>query len=230
MTKGLPHLLLSYVAAFLCLRRLLRTVPRQLRLWRQHVLRWVTRVVLRFDRAGMDISDIDLLNIQHFSTRVVSLVEVIIRPLSRCNIAVPWWTVQLPGGEDAQCCPQPWQPRWRAGWRPVDLARRQLDESCQVPRVHRPDSRRREGSLPVTLFCLRVTTSALKTKGNTPKYGLLYNASFIGRAGPKFKGRISRYGCFFFQHSHEAMLPTSALLLLALIASRTLPRTSSAWR
>ena len=34
---------------------------------------------------------------------------------------------------------------------------------------------------------------ALKTKGNTPKYGLLYNASFIGRAQPKYKGRISRY-------------------------------------
>ncbi|KAK3321695.1 hypothetical protein B0H66DRAFT_179261 [Apodospora peruviana] len=34
---------------------------------------------------------------------------------------------------------------------------------------------------------------ALKTKGATPKYGLLYQSSFIGRAGPKIKGRISRY-------------------------------------
>merc|ERR1712023_384598 len=34
---------------------------------------------------------------------------------------------------------------------------------------------------------------ALKTKGNTPKYGLLYHSSFIGRAQPKNKGRISRY-------------------------------------
>jgi nucleolar protein 56 len=34
---------------------------------------------------------------------------------------------------------------------------------------------------------------ALKTKGNTPKYGLIYNSSFIGRAGQKNKGRISRY-------------------------------------
>jgi nucleolar protein 56 len=34
---------------------------------------------------------------------------------------------------------------------------------------------------------------ALKTKGNTPKYGLLYHSSFIGRAGPKNKGRISRF-------------------------------------
>jgi len=34
---------------------------------------------------------------------------------------------------------------------------------------------------------------ALKTKGNTPKYGLLFNSTFISRAGPKDKGRISRY-------------------------------------
>jgi len=34
---------------------------------------------------------------------------------------------------------------------------------------------------------------ALKSKGNTPKYGLLFQSSFIGRAGQKNKGRISRY-------------------------------------
>jgi len=34
---------------------------------------------------------------------------------------------------------------------------------------------------------------ALKTKGNTPKYGLLFNSSFISRAGTRDKGRISRY-------------------------------------
>lgn len=34
---------------------------------------------------------------------------------------------------------------------------------------------------------------ALKTKGNTPKYGLLFQSSFIGRAAQKNKGRISRY-------------------------------------
>ena len=34
---------------------------------------------------------------------------------------------------------------------------------------------------------------ALKTKGNTPKYGLLYHSSFIGRAAGKDKGKISRY-------------------------------------
>ena len=34
---------------------------------------------------------------------------------------------------------------------------------------------------------------ALKTKGKTPKYGLLFNSTFIGRAGVKNKGKISRY-------------------------------------
>mmetsp|Transcript_28485 Transcript_28485/g.54345 ORF Transcript_28485/g.54345 Transcript_28485/m.54345 type:complete len:487 (+) Transcript_28485:255-1715(+) len=34
---------------------------------------------------------------------------------------------------------------------------------------------------------------ALKTKGNTPKYGLIFHSTFIGRAQARNKGRISRY-------------------------------------
>ena len=34
---------------------------------------------------------------------------------------------------------------------------------------------------------------ALKTRGNTPKYGLIFHSTFIGRAGQKNKGRISRF-------------------------------------
>lgn len=34
---------------------------------------------------------------------------------------------------------------------------------------------------------------ALKQKTKTPKYGLLFNTSFIGRAMGKNKGKISRY-------------------------------------
>merc|ERR1719163_237038 len=33
---------------------------------------------------------------------------------------------------------------------------------------------------------------ALKTKHETPKYGLLYHASLVGQANPKNKGKISR--------------------------------------
>ncbi|KAK4767651.1 hypothetical protein SAY86_015401 [Trapa natans] len=34
---------------------------------------------------------------------------------------------------------------------------------------------------------------ALKTKGNTPKYGLIFHSSFIGRASTRNKGRMARY-------------------------------------
>ncbi|XP_042062713.1 nucleolar protein 56-like [Salvia splendens] len=34
---------------------------------------------------------------------------------------------------------------------------------------------------------------ALKTHGNTPKYGLIFHSSFIGRASAKNKGRMARY-------------------------------------
>jgi len=34
---------------------------------------------------------------------------------------------------------------------------------------------------------------ALKTKGNTPKYGLIFHSKFIGKAAKVNKGRISRY-------------------------------------
>lgn len=33
----------------------------------------------------------------------------------------------------------------------------------------------------------------LKTKGNTPKYGLIFHSSFIGRASARNKGRMARY-------------------------------------
>jgi nucleolar protein 58 len=33
---------------------------------------------------------------------------------------------------------------------------------------------------------------AIRTKKNTPKYGLLYQASFVGQAPTKIKGKISR--------------------------------------
>jgi hypothetical protein len=46
---------------------------------------------------------------------------------------------------------------------------------------------------PCVLMKFDSYNSALKTRGNTPKYGLIFHSSFIGRAGQKNKGRISRY-------------------------------------
>lgn len=34
---------------------------------------------------------------------------------------------------------------------------------------------------------------AMKTKTATPKYGLIYHSTFIGRAGKQHKGRASRF-------------------------------------
>lgn len=34
---------------------------------------------------------------------------------------------------------------------------------------------------------------ALKKKGNTPKYGFIYNTTFISRAEGRAKGKVSRY-------------------------------------
>jgi nucleolar protein 58 len=39
---------------------------------------------------------------------------------------------------------------------------------------------------------LQALFRALKTKHDTPKYGLIYHASLVGQAAPKFKGKISR--------------------------------------
>ena len=48
-----------------------------------------------------------------------------------------------------------------------------------------------------TLQILHNTENVLPIRycfsGNTPKYGLIFHSSFIGRAGAKNKGRISRY-------------------------------------
>lgn len=58
---------------------------------------------------------------------------------------------------------------------------------------------------------------ALKTRGNTPKYGLIYHSTFIGRAGTKNKGRISRYEYFHYTYPNLSQffivfLPTKFLL------------------
>jgi hypothetical protein len=44
-------------------------------------------------------------------------------------------------------------------------------------------------TLHYTLLC-----RALKTKHETPKYGLIYHASLIGQSAPKHKGKVSSWG------------------------------------
>lgn len=49
------------------------------------------------------------------------------------------------------------------------------------------------GSSLLTKLLTECSHRALKTRGNTPKYGLIFHSTFIGRAAAKNKGRISRY-------------------------------------
>jgi RNA processing factor Prp31 len=46
--------------------------------------------------------------------------------------------------------------------------------------------------LLLLLLLLLLPRRALKTKHETPKYGLIYHASLIGQSQPKYKGKISR--------------------------------------
>ncbi|XP_050890134.1 subtilisin-like protease SBT2.3 [Lathyrus oleraceus] len=49
------------------------------------------------------------------------------------------------------------------------------------------------GSCNRKLVGARHFTASAITRGNTPKYGLIFHSSFIGRASAKNKGRMARY-------------------------------------
>jgi nucleolar protein 56 len=119
---------------------------------------------------GSSLSEIDMLNINMFAGRVVSLAEYRKSLTSylaeKMNAVAPSLTALL--GE-------------RIGARLISHAG-SLTNLSKYP-----------ASTVQILGAEKALFRALKTKGNTPKYGLLYHSSFIGRAGPKHKGRISRF-------------------------------------
>ncbi|KAH7885485.1 Nop-domain-containing protein [Phlebopus sp. FC_14] len=119
---------------------------------------------------GSSISSIDMLNISAFAARVVSIAEYrksLISYLSeKMNLVAPSLTALL--GE-------------RIGARLISHAG-SLTNLSKYP-----------ASTVQILGAEKALFRALKTKGNTPKYGLLYHSSFIGRADPRHKGRISRF-------------------------------------
>lgn len=119
---------------------------------------------------GMDISDIDLLNIDSFTTRVQALWEY--RKSLHTYLVTKMKTV-APNlaaliGE-------------QVGARLISHAG-SLTNLAKYP-----------ASTVQILGAEKALFRALKTKSNTPKYGLIFHSSFIGRAGAKNKGRISRY-------------------------------------
>lgn len=119
---------------------------------------------------GMEISDIDLLNIDSFATRVVSLTEYrkgLHEYLQNKMHAVAPNLSSLIGEQ--------------VGARLISHAG-SLTNLAKYP-----------ASTVQILGAEKALFRALKTKGNTPKYGLIFHSSFIGRAAAKNKGRISRY-------------------------------------
>jgi len=119
---------------------------------------------------GTDISPIDLINIEQFASRVVSLGHYR-RSLhayltSKMNLCAPNLSALI--GE-------------QVGARLISHAG-SLTNLAKYP-----------ASTVQILGAEKALFRALKTKGNTPKYGLIYHSTFIGRAGVKHRGRISRY-------------------------------------
>lgn len=119
---------------------------------------------------GMDISPIDLINIQRFASRVIALVkyrsELSEYLSSKMNNVAPNLTTLI--GE-------------QVGARLISHAG-SLTNLAKYP-----------ASTVQILGAEKALFRALKTRGNTPKYGLIFHSTFIGRAGTKNKGRISRY-------------------------------------
>jgi len=119
---------------------------------------------------GQDISPIDLVNIEAFARRVISLAEYrqkLFAYLSdKMHAVAPNLSALI--GE-------------LVGARLISHAG-SLTNLAKYP-----------ASTVQILGAEKALFRALKTKGNTPKYGLIFHSSFIGRAKQRNKGRISRY-------------------------------------
>ena len=119
---------------------------------------------------GTEIADIDVLNIQSLAEQVLSMTEYRIQLFdylkNRMNAIAPNLTILV--GE-------------LVGARLISHAGSLMNLAKQP------------ASTVQILGAEKALFRALKTKGNTPKYGLIFHSSFIGRAQQKNKGRISRY-------------------------------------
>jgi len=119
---------------------------------------------------GAELSEIDMLNVTTFATRVLNLIayrkNLFDYLHDRMNQVAPNLTALI--GE-------------QVGARLIAKAG-SLTNLCKAP-----------ASTVQILGAEKALFRALKTKGNTPKYGLIYHSPYIGRAAAKNKGRISRF-------------------------------------
>ncbi|GAB1607574.1 nucleolar protein 58-like [Argonauta hians] len=119
---------------------------------------------------GMDISVIDLLNIEIFAKRVIDLIDY------RSNLTT---YLQNKMGHVA--------PNLTALIGETVGARLISHAGSLINLAKCPASTLQILGAEKALF------RALKVRGNTPKYGLIFHSTFIGRAGSQNKGRISRF-------------------------------------
>jgi len=132
----------------------------------------VAKQILEASRSsmGMDISPVDLTNIDAFATRLISLATY------RQNLYKYL--------EDKMAVVAP------------NLAAL-IGEVVAARLISHAGSLTNLAKCPAStvqiLGAEKALFRALKTRGNTPKYGLIFHSSFIGRAAAKNKGRISRY-------------------------------------
>ncbi|KAL3426278.1 Nucleolar protein 56 [Phlyctema vagabunda] len=119
---------------------------------------------------GQDISDADMENVSAFANRVVKLAEyrksLFQYLVNKMSIVAPNLAALI--GEV--------------------VAARLISHAGSLTNLSKYPA-----STVQILGAEKALFRALKTKGNTPKYGLIYHSSFIGRAGAKNKGRISRF-------------------------------------
>jgi nucleolar protein 56 len=119
---------------------------------------------------GMDISPIDLINIESFASRVIKLAEyrksLFTYLQSKMNSVAPNLTGLL--GET--------------------VAARLISHAGSLTNLAKFPA-----STVQILGAEKALFRALKTRGKTPKYGLLFHSTFIGRAAAANKGRISRF-------------------------------------
>ncbi|KII63504.1 Nucleolar protein 56 [Thelohanellus kitauei] len=119
---------------------------------------------------GMDIMDIDLKNIEHFCVRVIDLASykeyLLDYLISKMNLIAPNLSSVIGEQVGAKLISQAGSLR--------NLAK------CPASTVQ-------------ILGAEKSLFRAIKTRGKTPKYGLIYHSSFIGRSPFRYKGRISRF-------------------------------------
>ncbi|KAL2934456.1 Nucleolar protein 56 [Bienertia sinuspersici] len=119
---------------------------------------------------GQDLSPLDLINVQRFAQRVMDLSEYRKKLydylVTKMNDIAPNLTSLI--GE-------------MVGARLISHAG-SLTNLAKCP-----------SSTLQILGAEKALFRALKTKGNTPKYGLIFHSSFIGRATSRNKGRMARY-------------------------------------